>query len=150
VGRRRLRMVNKQVGDRIRITGTNHPGIDLELTIVGLFPPGRYEPTAVIHRDYLNAALDQYARRCGVRHPMAERTLALFWVRVPNRAAAELLASRVQDPARFSAPPLIMETPSSGIAVFVEGYRDLIWAMRWLLVSAVLLTMVLIGANTVS
>jgi putative ABC transport system permease protein len=81
---------------------------------------------------------------------MAQRTLTLFWVRVPNRASAELLASRVEDPGRFSAPQLLMETPSSGIAMFVEGYRDLIWAMRWLLVPAVLLTMVLLGANTVS
>jgi putative ABC transport system permease protein len=150
LGRRRLRMLNKQVGDRIKITGTTHQGIDLELKIVGLFPPGRYEPSAVIDRDYLNAALDRYERDKGIKHPMAQRTLTLFWVRVPNRASAELLASRIEDPSRFSAPQLLMETPSSGIAVFVEGYRDLIWAMRWLLVPAVLLTMVLLGANTVS
>jgi putative ABC transport system permease protein len=149
LGRRRLSVLNKQVGDRIKVTGINHLGIDLELEIVGVFPPGRWEPTAVINRDYLNAALDEFERRSGVRHPMTERTLSLFWVRVPDRAAAEMLAARVLDPGRFSTPPLIMETPSSGVAVFVEGYRDLIWAMRWLLVPAVLVTMALLGANTV-
>jgi putative ABC transport system permease protein len=150
VGHRRLRMLNKQVGDRIKITGTNHVGIDLELEIVGLFPRGRYEPTAVINQDYLNAALDDYERRTGFKHPMTERTLTLFWVRLPDRAAAELLASRIEDPARFSTPALVVETPSSGVAMFVEGYRDLIWVMRWPLVSAILATMALLGANTVS
>lgn len=150
VGQRRLRVLNKQIGDRIKITGINHPGIDLELEIVGLFPPGRWEPTAVINRDCLNAAMDDYERRTGQRHPMTERTLTLFWVRAPNHATAELLAARVEDPSRFATPPLLMETPSSGVAVFVEGYRDLIWVMRWLLVSAVLATMALLGANTVS
>src|SRR5258707_6924031 len=115
-----------------------------------MLPQVRNEATAVMTRDYLSAALDEYERRSGLPHPMTERTLTLFWVRVPNQATAELLAARIEAPSRFSSPPLIMETPSSGVAVFVEGYRDLIWVMRWLLVSAVLATMALLGANTVS
>jgi putative ABC transport system permease protein len=150
LGRRRLQVLNKQIGDRFTITGTNYPGIDLELEVVGTFPPGLYEPTAVFNRDYLNAALSDFERRTGKRHPMAHRTLTLFWVRLPNREAADMLSARIEDRARFSAPPLVMEVPSSGVAVFVDGYRDLIWALRWLFVPAVLLGMSLLAATTVS
>lgn len=150
LGRQRLRLLNKQVGDRFQVTSLNHPGIDLEVEIVGLFPPGRYEPTAVMNRDYLNQALSDSERRTGVPHPMLQRTLSLFWVRVPNHEAAEALAARVEDPARFASPPLTMETPASGIAMYVEGYRDLIWTLRWLLVPAALLSMALLAATTIS
>jgi putative ABC transport system permease protein len=150
VGRRRLQLLNKRVGERFRVTSTNHPGIDLEFEIVGLFPPGRYEPTAIINRDYLNAALRDFQERMGKPHPMASRTVSLFWVRLPSREAADILASHVEDPARFASPPLVMEAPSSGVAVFVEGYRDLIWSLRWVFVPAVLAGMALLAATTMS
>jgi putative ABC transport system permease protein len=150
LGQRRLETLNKKVGDRFTITGTNYLGIDLEVEIVGVFPPGRYEPTAVIHRDYLNASLSAFELRTGRRHPMAQRTLSLFWVRLPNREAADALSARVEDPAKFSSPALVMEVPSAGVGVFVDGYRDLIWALRWLFVPAVLVGMALLTATTVS
>ena len=42
------------------------------------------------------------------------------------------------------------ETASSGIATFLEAYRDLIWGMRWLLAPAILLTLSLVIANAIS
>jgi putative ABC transport system permease protein len=42
------------------------------------------------------------------------------------------------------------ETASSGIASFLDAYRDLLWGMRWFLVPAVLCTMALVIANAIS
>src|SRR5262245_16845691 len=150
VGRDRLRMLNKKVGERFKVTSFNYQGIDLEFEIVGLFPPGRYEPNAVMRHEYLNNALSDFERRRGRKHPMVERMLNLFWVRVPNQQAAAALAARIQDPARFSSPALTMETLSSAITLYADGYGDLIWTLRWLIAPAALLSMALLAANTVS
>jgi putative ABC transport system permease protein len=150
LGHEKLAALNKQVGERFKVTSFNHPGIDLEFEIVGLFPPGRYERNAAMDRDYLNNALSDFERRTGEKHPMLKRTLNLFWVRVPSHEAAEALAARIEDPARFADPPLTMETLSSGITMYVESYGDLIWTLRWLLVPAALVSMALLAANTVS
>ena len=42
------------------------------------------------------------------------------------------------------------ETASSGIATFLEAYRDLIWGMRWLLAPAILVTLSLVISNAIS
>ena len=47
VGKERLALLNKRVGERITLYGLNYRGIDLELEIVGVFPPGRYDKSAV-------------------------------------------------------------------------------------------------------
>jgi putative ABC transport system permease protein len=62
VGRDRLAAINKRVGERIQIHGMNYKDIVLELEIVGTFAPARYDQTAIMNRDYLNEALDEYAR----------------------------------------------------------------------------------------
>ena len=54
VGKERLALLEKRVGERIKLYGINFRGIDLELEIVGVFPPGRYDKSAAIHRDYLS------------------------------------------------------------------------------------------------
>src|SRR5207302_2623923 len=54
MGRKQLESINKRVGERFRVTGINYTGIDLEFEIVGEFPKGRYDDTAVMNRDYLN------------------------------------------------------------------------------------------------
>ena len=42
------------------------------------------------------------------------------------------------------------ETLSSGVATFLDGYKDLLFGMRWLLVPAILVTMALVIANSIS
>ncbi len=150
LGREKLHMLNKKVGDRFKVSSFNHQGIDLEFEIVGLFPPKQYALNAAMSRDYLNNALSEYERRCGRKHVMVKRTLSLFWVRLPSREAAQMLAARIADPARFSSPALTMETLSSAITLYAQGYSDLIWTLRWLLVPAALVSMSLLAANTVS
>src|SRR5262249_41120441 len=50
----------------------------------------------------------------------------------------------------YSAPAVKIETASSGIASFIEPYRDLLWGLKWLLVPALLITMALVIANAIS
>src|SRR5262249_25674532 len=51
---------------------------------------------------------------------------------------------------RYTAPAVKCETASSGIAGFLDSYRDLLWIMRWLLAPTLLATMALVIANAIS
>ena len=69
VGWEKLKQMHKRVGDRFTVTSLNYKDIDLEFEVVGQFPDGRYDQTAVINCDYLNAALDAYPRsHAGKKH----------------------------------------------------------------------------------
>src|SRR5207253_4471057 len=84
IGRERLEALKKRPGESIKVTSFNYKDIDLEFEILGELPPGQYGQSAIMNRDYLNDALDDYARKRGRKHPLAERTLNLVWLRVPD------------------------------------------------------------------
>ncbi|VTS05949.1 ABC transporter permease [Tuwongella immobilis] len=150
LGQARLTKLNKRVGDRIKATSINYKDLEFDFEIVGVFPPGRYDESALMNRDYLLRAMDDYKKQKGVPHPNEERTLNLIWIRLPNRQAFETLAEKVNSPGAFAVPAVKMETASSGIASFFDAYRDLIWGMRYLLGPAILATMSLVIANAIS
>ncbi|MER3439877.1 MAG: ABC transporter permease [Gemmataceae bacterium] len=150
VGQERLKALNKQVGERFTVSSLNYKGIDLEFEIVGVFPQGRYDQSAVMNRDYLNDALDDYYRKRGVRHPMHDRTLNLVWLKVPDSRAFARVAEQIMTSGLYTQPAVKCETAASGISTWLDAYRDLIWGMRWLLSPAVLVTMALVVANTIS
>jgi putative ABC transport system permease protein len=151
LGRDRLKLLNKQVGDRIKLYGINYKGIDLELEIVGQFPEGRYDNSAAIHRDYLLGALDAWPRdHKGEQHFMANRCLNLVWLRVPDTAAFQTIAGQIESSPYYSSPAVKCETASSGIANFLDAYRDLIWGMRWFLAPACLISVALVISNAIS
>jgi putative ABC transport system permease protein len=151
MGRERLEALNKRVGERFILTGLNYKDIVLEFDVVGMLPEGRYNQSAIMNRDYLNDALDQYKRsHNGTPHPMANKTLNLVWLRVPDTPTFQKLAEQVMTSSLYSQPYVKCETASSGIASWLDAYRDLIWAMKWLLVPAILITMSLVIANAIS
>jgi putative ABC transport system permease protein len=151
LGRDRLKAINKRVGERFGVTSLNFKGIDLDFEIVGTFPEGRYDQSAAMNIDYLLNKLDDYKNKNkGVAHPMAERALNLYWLRLPTTAAFEEYAADVGQPGKFASPAVKVETASSGISSWLDGYRDLIWGMRWLLTPAILFTMALVIANAIS
>lgn len=150
LGRDRLASMNKRVGERIKLYGINYRDIDLELEIVGSFPEGRYDNTAAIHRDYLLASLDAYERQTGKPHPLADKTLNLVWLRVPDSQTFGKVANQILSSPSYSSPAVKFETAASGIATFLEAYRDLIWGMRWLLAPAILITLSLVISNAIS
>lgn len=151
LGRDRLTAINKRVGDRITLHGFNYEDINLELEIVGLFPPGRYDNSAAINVEYLNAALDAYPQTYnGQEHPLADKSLNLVWLRVPDTDAYKQVAEQIMNSPEYSSPAVKVETASSGVATFLEAYRDLVWGMRWLLAPAVLITLSLVISNAIS
>ena len=59
-------------------------------------------------------------------------------------------ATRSRPSPYFTNPAVKCETVSSGIAAFLDAFRDLIWGMRWLLAPACLVTLSLVIANAIS
>jgi putative ABC transport system permease protein len=151
VGADRLKKLNKKVGDRIKLFGRNFKDIDLELEIVGVFPRGRYDSSAAIRRDYFNAEIEKYAlTHKGQAHPLAAKTLNLVWLRVPDKEAFNKVSQQISESPFFTAPAVKVETSSSGIASFLDAFKDIIWGVRWLLAPACVVTLALVIANAIS
>lgn len=151
VGQQRLKLLNKRVGERMVVTSLNYREIDLEFEILGVFPPGRYDLTAAFHRDYLNDSLDDWSRKHSNRkHPMVDKTLNLVWFRFPDNETFTRVAADIAGSPSFTNPTVKCETASSGIASFLDAYRDLLWGVRWLLSPAVLASLALVIANAIS
>jgi putative ABC transport system permease protein len=152
LGRDRLKGLNKQIGDRITLYGINFKDIDLEFEIVGTFPAsaGRYDQSAAMNRDYLNEAIDAYPRTHGGKpHPQAERSLALFWLRVNNKQEFQKIAEQLTTSPAFSNPAIKCETAASGVANFLDSYRDIFWGMRFLLTPAAVISLCVVSANAI-
>lgn len=150
IGSETLKLLNKRVGDRLVVTSMNYKNIDLEFDIVGTFPDGRYNKSAVMNRVYLNDALDDYKRKNGAAHPMADRSLALVWLRVNDPEAYRQVAQQITTSSKFTSPSVKVETASNGIASFLDAYKDILAGMRFLLVPAIAVTMCLVIANAIS
>jgi putative ABC transport system permease protein len=150
IGRDKLADLNKKVGDRITVSSVNYKDIDLNVEIIGTFPRGRYDASSLMNVKYILNSLDQYKQKRGVDHPMARRCLNLMWLRVPDTAAFRAVADQIESSPELQDPAVKAETASSGIASFLDSFRDLLWGVRWLLVPAILATMVLVIANSIS
>jgi putative ABC transport system permease protein len=149
VGKERLAQINKKVGDTIELTSFNYTGITFKLKIIAVFPEGRYDQSCVMNREYLKKALEEYKGYNGQEHPLSDKSLNLIWLRMPDRQSFELLAEKVNSSNKFN-PAVKMETASSAIGTFLEPMKDLIAAMRYLLVPALIATMTLVIANAIS
>ncbi len=149
LGSRRLAALNKRVGDRITLTGMQHRAIDLELQIVDEFPVGRYSDLGVIRRDYFEGAFDDFARKRGLRHPLAGRTLSNVWLQMGEQADCARVAEQIQASGLYQDPPVKCQTLSAEVASALDAYADLIWGLRWLLSPAILVIMTLVMANAI-
>ncbi len=151
LGKSRLEQMNKRVGERIFVTSMNYKEIDLEFEIVGELPGARYTLSGVMNHTYLLDALDAHARKNkGVPHPMRNKSLNLVWLKVPDSEDFRRVAEQIMTSSQFTNPAVKCETGSSGISTFLDAYRHLLWAMRVVLAPAILFTMTLIIANSIS
>ena len=151
LGLDRLKATNKQVGEWIKLYGLNYKDIDLELQIVGTFPDGRYNGSAVIDIDYLMTSLDKYkAVHNNKPHPLESKSLNLVWLKLPDMAAFQKASEQITTNPSFSNPTVKVETLASGIGAALEGFRDLIWMMRVILAPAIMITLSLVIANAIS
>jgi putative ABC transport system permease protein len=151
LGLDRMNAVKKNIGQRFTIYSMMYRGIDLEFEIVGTFPPGRYDNSAVMNSEYLNEAIEAYNRKPGnPRHPLTEKSLNLVWLRVRDRDAFNRVAQQIESSPLYTSPAVKVETAASLVAAALEPFRDILWGLRWLLVPAALATLSLIIANAIS
>jgi putative ABC transport system permease protein len=151
LGQKLLAKLNKRVGERMKVSGISYPDIDLEIEIVGTFPPGRYNETAIMNRDYLNDALDSYPRtHGGLKHALADRSLNLVILEVPNMEAFSRVTEQIDSSGLFQNPAVKCETLSAYAVSQLDSFRDILWGMRWLLSPAILVTLALVIANGIS
>lgn len=152
VGKTRLEAMNKRVGERIIVHGVNYKGIDMEFEIVGTFPIARYDQTSAADMEYFKRALfDAYPlANNGQAHPMAEKSVNLVWVRTPDTATFTQVADQIMNAPALNNPAVKVETAASGIASFLEAYRDIFWGVRWVLSPSIIITLALIISNAIS
>ncbi|HJZ92513.1 MAG TPA: ABC transporter permease, partial [Gemmataceae bacterium] len=131
IGAEKLRQMGKRVGDRMKVTSLNYKDIEFDFQIIGEFPSGsRWEQSAVMNRKYLDNELDAYKGRNGKEHILADKSMNLIWVRLPNTQAFETLSTKINDPGKFS-PAIKMEIESSAYATFLSPMKTLLWFMKW-------------------
>ena len=152
IGVDRLKALQKQVGDKIKVYSFNFKNVDLEFEIIGALPKGRYALSAVMNCQYLNDAINEdYPRtHSGQKHEMAEKSLNLVWLRVPDVKTYEKVAGQVETAFANSTPSVKCETASSGVASFLDAYRDLLWGMEWIFSPIALLSMAVVIATAIS
>lgn len=150
LGIEKMQLVNKRVGERFKLTSINYKDIDLEFEILGVLPDGRYNQSAIMHIDYFNQAFDDYARKKGTPHPLATRNLNLIWIRVNDREQFDKVGSIIENAAVLRDRPVKVETASSGISSFLDAYKDLLTALKFLVVPLMLAVMTMVMAVAIS
>jgi len=151
IGADRLKALNKRVGERISVYSFNYSDIHLDdIEIIGAFPPGQYGQSAVMNRDRLINALDAYKVQNGKPHPMADKTLNLVWLKVPDTEAYNKIAGQIERSPLFTTPYVKCETISSGVGSFLDAYSDLLWIVRYPGVIAMVACMSLVISVAIS
>ncbi|MCI0704244.1 MAG: ABC transporter permease, partial [Planctomycetia bacterium] len=146
VSKSRLKKMNLEVGQRIKLYGLNYPDTEAYFDIIGSLPDGKYEGVGFMNKAYLDALL----KTKPPDYVMQDKALNLIWVKLPNKAAFEILNEMVNDPKNFNSPPLKMETASSGIGSWMEAYKDIFFGMKYILTPAMVGIMCLVIANALS
>ncbi|HLJ91661.1 MAG TPA: ABC transporter permease [Gemmataceae bacterium] len=150
LGKKRLKALNKKVGERFKITGLEYTGIDLEFEIIGVLPEGRWDENGFMNERYLNNAIDAYKGFGGTKHPLDQRRLNMFWVEVGNKEDFSQVIEQINTSPTFSERPVKCETFASLIANFLDSYSGFIWFIQWVLVPGSMFSMVLLIANAIS
>jgi putative ABC transport system permease protein len=151
VSKTRLDKLNMRVGESIKMKQLGYPENSFDFRIVGMLPEGKFEGVAMMNKQYLLNQINAYERNNnGKPHPLANKCLNLIWVRLPNKAAYERLAQLVNDPQNFSGPEAKLETSSALIGNIMEGFKDIVWAMKYLMQPAMIAIMALVIANAIS
>ncbi|MBA4066520.1 MAG: ABC transporter permease [Isosphaera sp.] len=146
----RLRAMNLQVGQRVKLHGLNYKDLTGEFEVAGTLPDGKYEGVGFMNVQYLFQALEAYKRDTGAAHPMADKCVNLIWVKLPTKEAFERLAQMVNNPKHFGTVPIKLETASSGIGTWLAAFKDIFWGLKFILVPAMVGIMSLVVANAIS
>jgi putative ABC transport system permease protein len=155
LGRERMEKLHLKVGDRFKLYSMNYKGIDLEFEVAGELGSSAFGLIGIMNDQYLYKALDTWKTNPNNKsgeavHPLADKCMALIWLRVRDKDAYTRVAHLIESSPKFAARPVKVETASSGIAAFLDPYRDLLWGIKWLLVPAILISMTLVISNAIA
>jgi putative ABC transport system permease protein len=155
LGQDRMEQLNIKVGSKFKIYSMNYKGIDLEFKVVGVLPGTQYGLSGIMQMDYFNSAIDGWSQNPNntakqARHELDNRRLNLIWLRVRDKDAVPKVAAIIEGSPKFADRPLKCETASSGIASFLDAYRDLLWYMKWLVVPSMIISMILVISNVIA
>ena len=151
----RLKSLNLQVGQTLKLHSMNYANILFDFKIIGELPDGKYEGVSFMNKQYLIKQLNAYPQdkvnnQKGEAHPMMDKCVNLIWVRLPTKEAFETLSQKVNDPAKFNKVPIKLETASSGIGSWLGAFKDIFWGIKYILVPAMIGIMSLVVANALS
>jgi putative ABC transport system permease protein len=149
LGSRRLADPKRHVGDRFQLYSYDFKGLDLEFEIVGELPRGRYNDSGIMSERYFYQALDDYYRKNGKRHPLQENPVSYIWLRVRDKAAFERVGKSIRTASVLVDRPVKCQTASSAMGSWLEPYRDLIAAIKLILLPATFGCMALVMANAI-
>jgi putative ABC transport system permease protein len=151
LGRKRLSTLNKKVGERFKLSGSQPAGVNLEFEIVGVLPSGRWDDNGFMNARYLNAAIDTYCRDNPASKPVLDqRRIDMFWVEVGKKEDVPRVVEQINTSPQFRAPSVKCETFASLVANFLDSYSGFIWFLQWVLVPGSMFSMVLLISNAIS
>jgi putative ABC transport system permease protein len=151
LGRKRLRTLNKKVGEHFQVNGSQPAGVNLEFEIVGVLPPGRWDENGFMNACYLNAATDAYCKDHPALKPVLDRRrIDMFWLEVGKKEDFPQVLKQINTSPQFTAPPVRCETFASLVTNFLDSYSGFIWFLEWVLVPGSMFSMVLLIANAIS
>lgn len=147
IGPDRLQKLNKQVGDVFKAISMSHRDgskernlIEMEFEIVGELPAtSRWAQGAFMDYTYLDRVLKE-------KNSEYDGKIMLGWLKVDNQASASKVGGIVEEKIN----DIKCETGSSAVGRFLEAYKSLLNGMRYLLIPAITVVMMVIVANAIS
>jgi putative ABC transport system permease protein len=150
LGRKRMKTLNKKVGERFGLTGSQPSGVNLDFEIVGTLPPGRWDDIGVMNARYLNAAIDKFSRDNPASKAALDRRIDILWIEAGQKSDFPQILEQINTSPLFTEPAVRCETYSSLVANFINAYSGFIWFIEWVLVPGSIFSMALLIANAIS
>jgi putative ABC transport system permease protein len=148
IGPDRLRRLNKRVGDvfkatsltlREGVSGQRLP-IEMEFEVVGELPgTSRWAQGAFMDYEYLDRVLKE-------KKSEMDGQVNLGWLKLDDQESAARASGLIER----EISDVKSETASTAVSRFLEGYKDLFNGIKFLLIPAIMIVMVVIVANAIS
>ena len=87
--------------------------------------------SAVMNRSYLDNELDAYRGRTGKEHPLADKSMNLIWVRLPNPRGVRHSVGQAQRPRQVLARRSRWRSNRRPTRTSCRRIKTLLWFMKW-------------------
>ncbi|MFN9373824.1 MAG: ABC transporter permease [Planctomycetaceae bacterium] len=152
IGPEQLKTMNKKVGERFTLNGLIFKDLNLEFEIVDTFPEAaqRYGQTSLMNLDYLLQGIDEFEAKNKKKLANADDPIAFVMLKVKNKTDYERLSAQIANSPLYTSPAVRCESASSAVSTFLEGWKDIFWGMKFILIPAIVITLALVIAVAIS